>query len=97
MLERERRVIFLISLGGGEMHPRTSMNYSSAVETEEDPKPQPKPSWKARAPLFIYLVLPVELRVRQEKATFLMNEVKTHPLVSDITLVQRAPSFDNER
>lgn len=36
-------------------HPRASMNYSSAVETEEDTKTHPKPNWKARAPLFIYL------------------------------------------
>lgn len=77
------------------MHPRTSMNYSSAVETEEDPKPHPKPSWRhgLRYYLFCFAVEPT---VRQEKATFLMNEVKT-PLVSDITLVQRALSLDNER
>lgn len=63
------------------------MNYSSAVETEEDTKPHPKPNWKARTPLFIYFVLSVELTVRQEKATFLINEAKTLPFTSDITLV----------
>lgn len=84
---KERGGSFFLSVWEeGKKHPRAGMNYASAVETEEDRETHPKPNGKARAPLFICFVLPVELTARQEKATCLINEVKTLPLVSDVTL-----------